>query len=177
MLLIFLSDYWGLTERPTTSGSSAGHYEEEIRFVTALCNAVGGDGSASPSERQWIKGVFAAKGYLPSVIAKIEELADEAEEKSPEDVATDAAEAMTVGTLPYAAPAIVFDCIKAAYQDGLDEKEWETIQLVAEKMGINKDHVEKFRVLVEEEEELKARRVALCFPNGHPVLDDKYKSK
>ena len=165
-----------MTERPTTSGSSAGHYEEEIRFVTALCNAAGGDGSTSPSERQWIKGVFSVKGYLPSVIAKIDELADEAEKKSPETVAEDAAEAMTVGTLPYAAPCIIYDCIKAASEDGLDRKEWTVIKMIAEKMGVDEDHVENMKACVEEEEALKKKRLALCFPKGHPVLDDKYKS-
>lgn len=172
----YYNDYWGLAEKPANSGSSAGQYEEELRFVTALCNAAGGDGTVSPSERTFIKGYFAAKGYLPSVISKIDELANEAEKKDREAVARDATEAMTVGTLPYAAPSMLFDCIKAASKDGLDKKEWSTIEMMAEKMGLSNDHVKQLRDLVEEEEALKKKRIALGFPNGHPVLEEKYKS-
>lgn len=171
-----LPDYWGLKERPTESQSSAGQYEEELRFVTALCNAAGGDGEVSSSERKFIKGLFSAKGYLPSVISKIDELADEAETKDPETAARDVTDAMSVGTLPHAAPSMLFDCIKAASIDGLHEEELSTIEVIAEKMGVSNDHVKQMKELVEEEEALKKKRIALGFPNGHPVLEEKYKS-
>ena len=75
----YYSDYWGMTEAPSTSPHSAGRIEQETGFLTALCNAAGGDGTASKVERDHIFGMASVKGYTPEAIAQINALADAAE--------------------------------------------------------------------------------------------------
>lgn len=110
----YYSDYWGITEAPSTSPHSAGRIEEETGFLTALCNAAGGDGTASKVEREHIFGMASVKGYTPEAIAKIDDLADAAESKTIEEMAADAKKAMSIGTLCFAAGSILFEAIKAA---------------------------------------------------------------
>lgn len=43
-----------MTQSPSTSPHSAGRIEQETGFLTALCNAAGGDGTASKVERDHI---------------------------------------------------------------------------------------------------------------------------
>lgn len=50
----YYNAYWGVTQSPGTSPHSAGRIEEETGFLTALCNAAGGDGTASKVERDHI---------------------------------------------------------------------------------------------------------------------------
>merc|ERR1712194_57672 len=171
----YYADYWGLTERPAKSGSSPGQVEEELGFLSALCNASGADGEASKLERDHIKGMASIKGMLPEVIAKIDEMCDAAEKKTIEQIATDAAEAMSIGTLRFAASCIIFESNKAAAKDGLDEKESEAINIIAAKMGISKEKVQEMMESLAEEETLKKKRIAICLPD-HPCLADKYKN-
>ena len=110
----YYSDYWGITEAPSTSPHSAGRIEEETGFLIALCNAAGGDGTASKVERDHIFGMASVKGYTPEAIAQIDGLADAAESKTIEEMAADAKKALSIGTLRFAAGAIVFESIKAA---------------------------------------------------------------
>ena len=110
----YYSDYWGMTEAPSTSPHSAGRIEQETGFLTALCNAAGGDGTASKVERDHIFGMASVKGYTPEAIAQINALADAAESKTIEEMAADAKKAMSIGTLRFAVGSIVFESIKAA---------------------------------------------------------------
>lgn len=103
-----------LSEAPTTSPDSVGQMDEETGFLRALCNAAGGDGTASKKERDHIVGMASVKGYIPEVIEKVDEMADAAEKKTIEEMATDAKMSMSIGTLRFAAGAIVFEAIKAA---------------------------------------------------------------
>eukprot|EP00984_Skeletonema_dohrnii_P001261 scaffold393_cov158-Skeletonema_dohrnii-CCMP3373.AAC.2 len=170
----YYSDYWGITEAPSTSPHSAGRIEEETGFLTALCNAAGGDGTASKVERDHIFGMASVKGYTPEAIAKIDDLADAAESKTIEEIASDAKMAMSIGTLRFAAGAILFESIKAASKDGLDEKEMEMIFCIAEIMEVSKERVQTMMEVVAEEEELKKKRIAACISN-HPCLAPEYK--
>eukprot|EP00986_Skeletonema_menzelii_P020454 scaffold31215_cov263-Skeletonema_menzelii.AAC.1 len=54
------------------------------------------------------------KGYTPEAIAQIDGLADAAESKTIEEMAADAKKALSIGTLRFAAGAIVFESTKAA---------------------------------------------------------------
>ena len=110
----YYSDYWGITDAPSTSPHSAGRIEQETGFLTALCNAAGGDGTASKVERDHIFGMASVKGYTPEAIAQINALADAAESKTIEEMAADAKKAMSIGTLRFAVGSIVFESIKAA---------------------------------------------------------------
>mmetsp|Transcript_607 Transcript_607/g.859 ORF Transcript_607/g.859 Transcript_607/m.859 type:complete len:143 (+) Transcript_607:305-733(+) len=140
----------------------------------ALCNAAGGDGIASKKERDHIVGVASVKGYLPEAIEKIDEMADAAESKTIEEMATDAKNSMCIGTLRFAAGAIIFEAIKAASKDGLDDKEMEAIRCIADIMGVAKEKVDVIAELVAEEEALKKKRIAACIPD-HPCLAPEYK--
>ena len=165
---------WGLNERPATSESGAWHIWEELGLLSALGNATGCDGEASAAECAYIRGMAAVKEYHYEAAEKIDALADAAETKSLEQVAAEAAEAMSVGTLCFAAPCIIYEALKAAAADGLDNKELQGIHVIANKMGVSKDKVDKIYDLIVEEETLKKKRIALCLPD-HPCLDDKYK--
>lgn len=101
-------------EAPATSPDSAGQIEEETNYIKALCNAAGGDGTASKVERDHIIGVSSVKGYLPEAMETIHGMCDAAENKTMEDMAADAKNAMSIGTLRFAAGSIVFEAIKAA---------------------------------------------------------------
>ena len=59
-------------------------------------------------------------------------------------------------------------------QDGLDEKETETIFCIAEIMGVSKESVQAMMEIVAEEEALKKKRIAVCIPD-HPCLAPEYK--
>mmetsp|Transcript_3749 Transcript_3749/g.5759 ORF Transcript_3749/g.5759 Transcript_3749/m.5759 type:complete len:120 (+) Transcript_3749:277-636(+) len=115
------------------------------------------------------------KGYTPEAIAKIDDLADAAESKTIEEIASDAKMAMSIGTLRFAAGAILFESIKAASKDGLDEKEMEMIFCIAEIMEVSKERVQTMMEVVAEEEELKKKRIAACISN-HPCLAPEYKN-
>jgi hypothetical protein len=110
----------------------------------------------------------------PEVRAKIDAICDEAEKKTIEQIAADASKAMTIGTLRFAGPCVVFECIKAAAADGLDDDEMVAIKIIAGKMDVSEDQVQKMKELLAEEEALKKKRISLCIP-AHPCLADKYK--
>ena len=65
-------------------------------------------------ERDHIVGMASVKGYIPEVIEKVDEMADAAEKKTIEEMATDAKNSMSIGTPRFAAGAIIFEAIKAA---------------------------------------------------------------
>ena len=89
-----------------------------------------------------IRGMAAVKEYHYEAAEKIDALADAAETKSLEQVAAKAAEAMSVGTLCFAAPCIIYEALKAAAAHGLDDKELQGIHVIANKMGVSKDKVD-----------------------------------
>ena len=76
-----------------------------------------------------IKGLFAIKGYLPSVLGKIDELWGEAERQDLEEVAVEAKETMAIA-------CIIFEGIKvAAVEWRPNEEQIFTINAIAEKIG------------------------------------------
>jgi hypothetical protein len=146
-----------------------------LGFITALCNVVGCDGQASEAERAYIRGMAAIKEYVEDASAQIDTIADAAHTKSLEQIGAEATDAMSVGTLRFAAPIIVYEALKAAAIDGLDAKELRGVYVIAEKMGVLQDQVDKIKDLIAEEEALKKKRIALCVVAGHPCMAEKYK--
>jgi hypothetical protein len=47
--------------------------------------------------------------------------------------------------------------------------------VIANKMGVTKDKVNKIKDIIDEEEAPEKKRIALCVLPGHTSLDDKFK--
>lgn len=162
---------WGFSSVP---GMEDNRDELMRGYARSLCNAVAGDGAASPREISWIKGYIANKGF-GILVDEVDAMAKEAEEKTLEQVAADTKEALTLnsGTLVFAGRAIIFDAFRASMADGLDHKEKHVIVTIAAEFDIDAAMVDEIQKLAEEEEAFRAKKAKLITP-GHPNLETKY---
>mmetsp|Transcript_10264 Transcript_10264/g.15549 ORF Transcript_10264/g.15549 Transcript_10264/m.15549 type:complete len:185 (-) Transcript_10264:331-885(-) len=159
---------FGFTKAPATMDD--GGDEKLRRYAAALCNVSGADGNVSKEGLAFIMGYCSCKGYPKSIIDDIPEMCKDAESKSKSDVMGETRELLTMGTLKNTANQIVYDGIRAATQDGLDEKENSAIEGVAEELGVGGGQLAKIFDLVKKEKELRERRIKILFPHGHPCL-------
>ena len=144
-----------------------------LGYAKALCNAIASDGEASPSEMiAWVQGYLACKGF-GSLAHEVEIMAKDAEKKSADEVVADTKASMQIGTLRFAGTAIIFDSIRAAMVDGLDEKEEAAIIAMGGAFDINAAKVAELKSLAFEEEAFRAKKAKIVTP-GHPCLDPKY---
>mmetsp|Transcript_16115 Transcript_16115/g.29047 ORF Transcript_16115/g.29047 Transcript_16115/m.29047 type:complete len:180 (-) Transcript_16115:108-647(-) len=162
----YLSQF-GFTKAPVTVG---GGEEKLRRFAAALCNVSGADGEVSEEEMRFIMGYCASKGYPQSIMNDIPGMCRAAETKSREDVLKETKELLTLGSLKNAGRQIIYDGIRAASRDGLDGKERAAIESVAKELGVEEDTLSKIYDLVDQENSLRAGRIKLLFPDGHPCL-------
>ncbi|KAL7547624.1 hypothetical protein ACHAWF_010909, partial [Thalassiosira exigua] len=159
---------FGYATAPVSMGD--GGNEKNRRFAAALCNISGADGEVTKEEHDFIVGYCAAKGYPAGILDDIPKMCKDAETKSIEDVIAETRELMKMGSLKSASRQIVYDAIRAAGADGLDDKEKVAIATVAKELGVSTEELDKIYALVEKEEELKAERIATLYPAGHPCL-------
>jgi len=159
---------FGFTRAPVTVGD--GGDQKLRRFATALCNVAGADGEVSEGERAFIMGYCALKGYPQSILDDIPKMCRASESKTIEDMADETRELLAMGTLKKSSRQIVYDAIRAASADGLDDAEKAAISRVAEALGVGGEELEGLHELVEKENELRQERIRLLFPNGHPCL-------
>ena len=160
---------WGFSSVPA---ETTDRDEEMRRYSQALCNVIGADGTSSKAEIAWVQGYFANKGY-GNLVDEVEKMAKAAEGKTLEEVTAETKEALNVGTLRFAANAIIYDSIRAAMADGLDDKEFKATITIGKAFGLSAEKVEEIKELVLEEEALKPKKARLVTP-GHPCLDEKY---
>jgi uncharacterized membrane protein YebE (DUF533 family) len=160
----FYLEHFGFSKAPPRTDA------EVVRnMALALITAASGDGRLSDEERRWILGYFAAKGY-PAVIV------DEMSAMSAADLAA-LPDLMDVGILKHSGRILVYDAIRASSIDSYTDGERATVRKAASVLGIDEFTVAELEQLVAEEHVLKARRIAMLMPNGHPNLDPRYQPK
>mmetsp|Transcript_5979 Transcript_5979/g.10910 ORF Transcript_5979/g.10910 Transcript_5979/m.10910 type:complete len:180 (+) Transcript_5979:211-750(+) len=162
----YLSQF-GFTKAPVTVG---GGEEKLRRFASALCNISGADGEVSEDESTFIMGYLASKGYPQSILDDIPGMCRAAETKTRDDVFMETKELLAFGSLKKAARQIIYDGIRAAARDGLDEKEKLAINGIAKELGVGEVELSKIYDLVQQENDLRDNRIKLLFPEGHPCL-------
>eukprot|EP00585_Thalassiosira_rotula_P002714 CAMPEP_0196141664 /NCGR_PEP_ID=MMETSP0910-20130528/10154_1 /TAXON_ID=49265 /ORGANISM="Thalassiosira rotula, Strain GSO102" /LENGTH=182 /DNA_ID=CAMNT_0041402845 /DNA_START=47 /DNA_END=595 /DNA_ORIENTATION=- len=162
----YLSQF-GFTKAPVTVG---GGEEKLRRFAGALCNISGADGEVSEEESAFIMGYLASKGYPQSILDDVPGMCRAAETKSSDDVFMETKELLAFGSLKKSARQIIYDGIRAAARDGLDDKEKMAINGIAQELGVEEAELSKIYDLVQQENDLREERIKLLFPHGHPCL-------
>jgi uncharacterized membrane protein YebE (DUF533 family) len=157
----FYLEHFGFSKAPPQTD-----HEVVRNMALALITAASGDRELSDSERRWILGYFAAKGYPPDVI-------DEMSRVSPVDAAA-LSELMQLGILRVSGRILVYDAIRAASVDGYSSGERAAVRRAANQLGIGEEDVAEMERLVVDEQALKTRRIKVLMPAGHPNLDQKY---
>lgn len=133
---------------------------ERPTFLKALLCCANGDGLLTTAERKWVIG-RAAAGGAP------EDMLDELEAYGADEDVNDVV-GQTLATNK-ARNAVVYFAIRAAGSDGeYSGGERKAIHKVAQAMGISQGVVKQIEMQVEDEDRLKERRIALCFPDGDP---------
>ncbi len=157
----FYLEHFGFSKAPPQTDA------EVVRnMALALITTANGDGRLSDEERRWILGYFATKGYPPAVIEEMSGL-------SAADIAA-LPNLMQVGILQKSGRILVYDAIRASSVDGYNSGERAAVRKAAGLLGIDEDSVAKLEQLVDDELALKARRITLLMPEGHPNLDPRY---
>jgi uncharacterized membrane protein YebE (DUF533 family) len=157
--------------------TAAWHFEEEwgflqvpagVEFATygrAVLAAASADGVLAPEEREWIMGYFASIGAP-------EELLRHFESASASDVAPEVDEHLQAFSRTLAGPftrGLIYDCIRAASADGeLTSAERERFIRFAGDLGIDDSITEQIESAYQGEMAMKARRLALFFPEDTP---------
>jgi PAS domain S-box-containing protein len=131
-------------------------------MARSLLAAAAGNGTVSESEREWIAGYCAAKGYAREIVAEIETATPPS--------AAEVKELMQLGVLRASARILVYDAIRAASVDGYNAGEVAAVRTIAQALGIEVSVVEEIERLVGVERDLKQKRIQLLMPEGHPNL-------
>ncbi len=137
-------------------------------MAKAMFSIINGDGKITPRERAWVKGYFATKGYGDDVVDSI----DSMQALPVEQIVALMAESI----LRFGANVLLYDAIRAASADReYPAGEHTMVVRVAAALGVSPKTVALIEKLVQDEQELLTRRVALLFPQGHPNLADRYR--
>ena len=154
-------EHFGFSKAPPQTDA------EVVRnMALALVAAASGDGELSADERRWILGYISAKGYPASVITEIAGL-------STADIGA-LPDLMNLGILQKSGRILLYDAIRASSVDAYSRGERAAVRKAAAMLGIDEATIVMLEQLVEEEHALKARRIKLLMPNGHPNLAPKY---
>lgn len=125
------------------------------------------DGQVTSTERAWLVGYFAAKGYPSEVIEEVEKMA-------PPDLSA-VPPLMDLGILKMAGRILIYDAIRAVSAGGYHPSEREAVRTVARALHVDAATVDELERQVEAEEEMKARRIKLLMPDGSPNLHPRYR--
>lgn len=152
----FMKQLWGSTVEAPPEFNEA--MDENIAKVLLTC--VNGDGQITQAERDWIFGFLSSAGFSNTLVDKL--LAYSADEEIVDLIAE----------YPYihASPGmIIYTSILACDSDDeLHPEEVATIRRMAHAMGAADELVNELLAIVEEEKQLKAKRIQLVFPKGVP---------
>jgi hypothetical protein len=135
-------------------------------MAIALVTVANGDRQITTEERNWLVGYFAAKGYPQDIVREAMAVA-----------AVDLAaipELMAPSNLRKSARILIYDAIRVAAVDGYRAGEEKAVRDVAFALGLDEAAVAEIEALVREEEALRARRIAVLMPDGHPFLDQRF---
>jgi uncharacterized membrane protein YebE (DUF533 family) len=155
-------EHFGFSKAPPQTDA------EVVRnMALALVTTAAGDGQLSEAELRWIVGYTTAKGYPPSVVAEISAMAADLGALP---------ELMQVGILQKSGRILIYDAIRASNVDGYTSGERAAVRKAAALLGLDEAGVAELEQLVADELALKARRIKVLMPGGHPNLDPKYQS-
>ncbi len=148
-----LEELWGAP--PDLSGSLTD--EDNRDYGRALFCAANGDGRITDAERDWIIGYLRAAGHSAENIASLQSY----------DGTTDVEELFTRGVQPASRRITIADAIRACGADGdLADEELDAVRAIADRIGVEAEVVDELVDIYRQEQELKARRIALVFPAG-----------
>lgn len=134
--------------------------EELEVFLKAHLIVANGDGQITAAERNWVIGEAAAAGASSALVKELETY------PANEDIAEVVARTQTTQN---SGRAVIYFAIKAAASDGsYAEGEQKSVAQMAQAIGIPQDVVTEIEEICLEEEKLRERRAALCFPEGIP---------
>jgi uncharacterized membrane protein YebE (DUF533 family) len=153
-------EHFGFSKAPPQTDA------EVVRnMAIALVTTASGDGQLSDEERRWIIGYMTAKGYPAAAVAEVSGLGADAARLP---------ELMQVGILKQSARILIYDAIRASSVDGYTDGERAAVRKAAHSLGIDEQTVAELEHLVADEHAMKARRIKLLMPGGHPNLHPKY---
>lgn len=154
----YYREHFGFAKRPP---------EADLRLMAiALVTVANGDRQITPQERNWLVGYFAAKGYPPEAVKEAMSLAPLEPGKIAEMLQSD--------VLRTNARILIYDAIRVASVDGYRPGEEKAVREMASALGMDEAAVAEVEGLVREEHELRARRIKILMPEGHPYLDERY---
>ncbi|NER25240.1 MAG: DUF533 domain-containing protein [Symploca sp. SIO1B1] len=143
---------WDLDTIPTD--------EELSPFLKSNLVVANGDGEISEEERKWITGKGAAAGASDSLLKELETY------PANEDILEVVTRAPATNKSRRA--AIYFAVRAAASDKTYTEGEKASVRKLAQAIGISEELVNEIEDLCLEEQRLKEKRIALCFPEGDP---------
>ncbi len=150
----YYKELWGWDLDEVCTGPERG------TFLKALLVCANGDGLLTAPERAWVVG-RAAAGGAP------EKLLDELEAYGADEDINDVV-GRTLATNK-SRRAVIYFAIRAADSDkDYSAGERRAIRKVAEAMGISENEVVQIENQIEDEDRLRDRRIAMCFPEGDP---------
>ena len=151
-----LGQLWGAP--PDVAGEL--NDDENLAYGMSLLHAANGDGEITDAERDWILGYLAAAGCSQGTLDALRAYDDSA----------DFEDLFTAGFRQISQRVTICDAIRACGADGdLSEGELATVHAMARRIGVSADVVDEFVDIYEQEQALKARRIALAFPAGFAV--------
>ncbi|MDP5338288.1 MAG: hypothetical protein NWQ28_06895 [Nodularia sp. (in: cyanobacteria)] len=134
--------------------------KERPAFLKALLIAANGDGELTSEERKWVIGRAAAAGAPDSLLEELETY------PADEDITKVVGSTLATNK---SKRAVIYFAIKAAASDNDYSKfEGEMIRKAATAMGLSDDIVKEIEDLCLQEQQLKQKRIQLCFPEGDP---------
>ncbi len=151
--LWLLGEVWGAPPEAAASLSE----RENLDYGKALITAANADGMISDAERDWILGYLTVAGNNQANLDTLRTFDGDA---NLEDL-------ITGGIQRVAQRACISDAIRACGADGdLAPGELDKIRSVAARLDVPSEVVDELVDIYRQEQALKARRVALAFPDG-----------
>jgi uncharacterized tellurite resistance protein B-like protein len=131
--------------------------EEMMTFAKALLTCAKADGKLAQEERDWVLGLYSARGASPESIDELERY-----QGTDDPVALLDKHPLTSKSRR----ALIYLAIRTCSADGsLHDAEWTEILRVAEKLNVDAKVAEQLRSFAEEEEQLRQKRIQLLFPS------------
>jgi uncharacterized membrane protein YebE (DUF533 family) len=133
--------------------------EERLNFAKAVLCAANGDGQISDAERAWVVGHAMATGTGEEGVGQLRDY----------DGLGDIEELFATGRNQAVQRCVIWHAVSACGADGdLSAGELEKIHSIAERLAVPSGLVEEYLDIYAQEQALKARRIALTFPQGLP---------
>jgi tellurite resistance protein len=154
----YFDRWFGMHTRPTV--------DKDIgRGMALACRAIAnGDGEISELERKYMEGFFYTTGMSTADVVNWM--------NSPALTVEESLESFTGFS-----KALIYHAAVIASADGLDELEKRELDKVALKLGISQEEYEAILSLIEEEEALKVKRIAVLGIGPHRMMKKQYSER